>query len=99
MPKVMGAVVKVHGLVSSGRYLPVEERSRENPGKHMTQTFDLGGAAGLTDTSVWVTKLSYVDWAEVAELRYDNGSLWQASSEGRCRAVPSKLRLIDATAQ
>ncbi len=92
--KVMGAVVKVHGVMSSNRYLPVDERS----GEDMTQTFDLGGAAGLTDTSVWVTKLSYVDWAEVTELRYADGSSWHASSKVGCRAVPSKLRLIDATA-
>lgn len=93
-PKVMGAVVKVHGVMSSNSYLLMDERS----GADMTQTFDLGGAAGLTDTSVSVTKLSYVDWAEVTELRYADGSSWHASSKGGCRAVPSKFRLIDATA-
>lgn len=93
--KVMGAVIKAHGSVFSSRLLPVTERTGEN----RTQTFDLGGAIGLRDTSVWVTELSYVSWAEVTELKYADGSSWHASSAGQCRAVPSKLRLVDAVAQ
>ncbi len=38
-PKVMGAVVKVHGVVFSDRYLPVDKRSGENPSGNVTQTF------------------------------------------------------------
>jgi hypothetical protein len=94
-PRILSASVTVHGLSSSNRYLPVDKGSDENT----TQTFDLGGAAGLTDTEILVTKMLFVNWVEVTELRYANGSEWHASSEQQCRVVPSKLRLVDATAQ
>jgi hypothetical protein len=96
-PKIVSASVTVHGLSSSHRFLPVDQGSDENA----TESFELGqghGATGLTHTAVWVRKMLFVNWAEVTELKYADGSTWHASSDSQCRVVPSKLRLIDAVA-
>jgi hypothetical protein len=96
-PKIVSASVTVHGLSSSRRFLLVDQGSDENA----TETFELGpghGATELTHTAVWVRKMLFVNWAEVTELRYADGSTWNASSDSQCRVVPSKLRLIDAVA-
>ncbi len=96
-PKMLSASVTVHGLASSNRYLPVNKGIDEN----RIQSFDLGpsqGASELTNTEVRVTKMLFVRWIEVNELRYADGSTWHASSGEQCSAVPSKLRLVDASA-
>jgi hypothetical protein len=95
--KILSANVIVHGLYSSNRYLPVNKPSDEN----RTQAFQLDrnhAASGLTAAEVRVNQMLFVNWVEVTELKYSDGSAWHASSEGQCRAVPSKLLLIDATA-
>lgn len=96
--KILSASVIVHGLYSSNRYLPVNEPSDEN----RTQAFQLDqnhAASGLTAAEVRVNQMLSVSWVEVTELKYSDGSAWHMSSEGQCRAVPSKLLLIDATAR
>jgi hypothetical protein len=96
--KILNATVAVHGLSSSHRFLPVDKDSIEDT----TENFELGqehGTTALVDTAVWVKKLLFVNWAEVTELKYVDGSTWHPSSDSQCRAVPSKLRLIDAVEQ
>jgi hypothetical protein len=95
--KILSAGVTVHGLSSSNRYLPVDQHSDENA----AQTFKLdraSGADGLTNAAVWLNKILFVNWAEVIELKFADGSVWHESSDSRCRTVPSKLLLVDATA-
>jgi hypothetical protein len=95
--KIVSAIVTVHGLSSSNRYLPVDRRSDENA----TQTFELrpeNGAADLTSADVWLSKILSVSWVELTEMKYADGSAWHASPDLQCRAVPSKLLLINATA-
>jgi hypothetical protein len=96
--RILAATVAVHGLSASGRYLPVGESSDSQT----TQSFQLGSehrAARLTDADVRVNKVLSVDWVEVTKLEYADGSQWQASPDEQCRAVPSKLQLIDAVGE
>jgi dipeptidyl aminopeptidase/acylaminoacyl peptidase len=95
--KMLSASITVHGLSSSNRYLPVNQRSDEKA----TQTFELrpvNGAADLTNAEVWLNKILFVSWVELTEMKYADGSAWHASSGVQCRAVPSKFLLVDATA-
>lgn len=96
-PKILSASVTVHGLFSSNRYLPADQHSPENA----EQTFEVArasGADGLTNAAVWLNKILFVNWAEVTELKYADGSVWHESSDSQCRAVPNRLLLVDATA-
>jgi hypothetical protein len=101
-PKLMSASITVHGSSSSDRYLPVDKRFEENKtDKNKTQTFDLDsghGAAELANSEVRLNKILFVSWVEVTDLRYADGSTWHVSSDAQCRAVPSKLHLVDAAA-
>ena len=97
-PKIVGASVTVHGRVASSRYLPVGVRSDAE----RTQSFELDrdlGPMGLTEREVSVTKMAFVRWADVTELRYADGSVWHESGDAQCRAVPSGFRLVDAAAR
>ena len=99
-PTIMSASVTIHGVSSDSRYLPVGERSDKD--ENRTQTFELDrqpGAAGITHTEVAVTRMLFVRWAEVTELRFADGSTWHASSDERCQAAPSGFHLIDAPAR
>ncbi len=96
-PRILSASVTVHGFTSYKRFLPVDGRSDEST----AQTFELGrgrGTAGLTSAEVRATKMLFVNWAEVTELRYADGSAWHPRADAQCRTVPNKLRLVDATA-
>jgi len=95
--KIVNASVTVHGLSASNRYLPVDKRPDENA----TQTFALrpeNGAADLTNADVWLSKILSVSWVELTGMKYADGSAWHASPDAQCRAVPSKLLLVNATA-
>ena len=88
----------VHGLLASAGYLPVGERSQTA----RTQAFELNlapGKAAVAETEVTVTKMRFVRWAELTELRYADGSTWHPSGTAECRAVPSLFRLVDLAAR
>jgi hypothetical protein len=90
--KIVGASVTVHGLSPQSLYLPVGQR----PSEDRTQTFEFNSQpqAALAGTEVLVTKMSFVRWAELTQLRYADGSTWQPSAYARCKAVPSGFRLV-----
>jgi hypothetical protein len=95
--KIVGASVTVHGLSPQSLYLPVGQR----PSEDRTQTFEFNSQpqAALAGTEVLVTKMSFVRWAELTQLRYADGSTWQPSAYARCKAVPSGFRLVSFLAQ
>jgi hypothetical protein len=95
--KIVGASVTVHGLSPQSLYLPVGQR----PSEDRTQTFEFNShpQAALAGTEVLVTKMSFVRWAELTQLRYADGSTWQPSAYAKCKAVPSGFRLVSLPAQ
>lgn len=95
---ILGATIAVHGMASGNRLLPVKDSAEDNN----VQIFQLSKSPrerGLVQSEVWVTKVAAVEWSEITELRYADGSVWQASKESPCRARPSLLKLVNATAQ
>ena len=97
---IVSATVAVHGAASGNRVLPVKNETAD--ADNNVQIFKLDKSPkerGLSQYEVWVTKLSTVAWSEVTELRYADGSIWQASKESQCMARPSLFKLVDATAQ
>jgi hypothetical protein len=92
--RVVGAQVVIHGLTEYAQVLPVAG----GPKDELSQTFQLkvvSDSSGLTEHDVWVSKM-IVRWAEVTELRYADGSVWQPSKVAYCRAVPSLYQPVDA---
>ncbi len=72
---ISAATVIVHGLTSSGRYLPVKESTNEQA----TQSFHLSSdqrAMGLRDADVRVDKVISVDWVDLKSVKYADGSQW-----------------------
>jgi hypothetical protein len=95
---IVGATIAVHGMASGKRLLPVKDGAEESD----VQIFQLSKSSGerrLFQSEVWVTKVAAVEWSEITELRYADGSVWQALKDSPCRARPSLLKLVNATAQ
>lgn len=93
--KILGATFVVHGVLSSPGYLPLDK----HPEGNTSQTFELGGPTGLTDTEmVGLSKVIFVSWTELTEIRFANSTIWHTSPDAQCRAVPSRLMLVSATA-
>ena len=95
---IVSATVIVHGLSQKGRFLPANSATHEDE----TQVFHLkeaSGTPGLVHSDVWISKMTVIKWAELTELQYEDGSVWQPSKDSQCRSVPSGLRLVNATAQ
>lgn len=98
--KILGASITVHGVSgsNSAQYLLVSRQTSQNK----TQTFKLDRASestGLTHVEVLVTKMMFVRWAEVTELRFADGSIWHPSALAQCRAMPSGFQLLSQSAQ
>ena len=98
-PRIVGARVTVHGVVPTSRLLPAAEHDDAN----RTQSFDLDRLSAkrqdVVEREVSVTRMTFVRWVDVTELRYADGSTWHASKEAQCRAVPSGFRLVDLAAK
>ena len=95
--QILGASVIVHGLSGHERLLLVSDRSLDD----RTQSFDLervSGRASLDQTNVLVTKMMSVEWAEVTELKYADGSVWHPSQSSQCQATPNRFQPVDASA-
>jgi hypothetical protein len=53
-----------------------------------------GEAAGLLVREIWMHKVNTVSWVDLNEIEYADGSVWRASANARCRAVPSNFLLV-----
>ncbi len=98
---ILSANVVIHGSQGSGLLLPVAGQSGQTR-VDSTQSFELKRSSGqqtVADTEVRVTQLRLVRWAELAEVRFADGSIWRPAPDAPCRAVLSPFHLASATAQ
>ena len=86
------ATVVVHGYGTENRVVPA---ASQHPS--LSETFHLQsgrGSASLTSAEVSLHKSRNVEWVELTELRYENGSLWHASAGATCHVIPDAFLLV-----
>jgi hypothetical protein len=98
--KIIGASITVHGVSgsNSAQYFLVSRETSQDK----TQTFKVdrpSKSVGLARVQVLVTKMTFVRWAEITELRYADGSIWHPSALAQCHARPSGFHLVSQPAQ
>ncbi len=94
-PEIASMRVVVHGLTGNWHVSAANPHSEET-----TQSFELNrpdGAKQWTHASLQVTKLPFVNSAEITEITYVNRSMWHPSGDVSCQASPNPLQLIAAS--
>ncbi len=87
--------VVVHGLTGNWHVSPVKPGSEEK-----TQSFELDRPDNVkrwTQASLQVTKLPFVNSAEITEITFVDHSMWRPADGASCQASPNPVQLIAAS--
>ena len=89
--EIVSAEVTVHGYSAKLRVLPVGTES------DASERFTISGAAAeLLVREIWMHRVNTVSWVDLDKVAYADGTVWQASANARCKAVPSNFLLVGA---
>lgn len=91
--QIVKASITVHGPSNKAQVTPASTKADTD----MTETFELRSdaqAKNLLHAAVWMKKMGAVKWVDLTEIEYANGSVWHASSNSKCRAVPNNALLV-----
>ena len=88
----MQADITLHGI-SGSHLVPAGERSSADA----TENFSVSPSSGpnhLFNTVVYLQKLTGVDWVELNEITFADGTKWHASATSTCRVAPNGFQLV-----
>jgi hypothetical protein len=89
--EIVSAEVTVYGHSAKLRVLPVGAAA------DASERFTISGAAAaLLVREIRMHKVNTVSWVDLDKVEYADGSVWQASANARCKAVPSNFLLVGA---
>jgi hypothetical protein len=91
--KIVKANITVHGASGKGHLM----QAGTTTDSETTETFELHSNAGLErlfHSEISLKKMSAVSWVDLTEIEYADGSVWRASADSKCRAVPNSLLLV-----
>ena len=90
--KIVKVNITVHGVDGSARVIPVGGKSSDD----VAELFELTAAGdnSLRHSNVWTQRMSVIQWVDLTEVAYADGSVWLASASGRCRIEPSGFLLV-----
>lgn len=92
---ILKASLTVHGASAKLRTVPASFDVAMPD--DATETFQLTGTQGsLLHSSIWTRQIVAVNWVELTQLEYADGSTWHTSPESRCTAAPSLMVLVDS---
>ncbi len=95
MPAIESIEVTVYGTSQKGLVLPVGTQSTDT----VSKTFQLRRTSDeptLSDADVSMNLVGSLSWADLISISYADGDTWHATTEFRCRAVPSNFLLVGA---
>jgi hypothetical protein len=92
--KIVSADIVVHGYPPTVQAIPATPSAPSE----VTQTFHLtaNDDQPLLHSSVWTEHMTAISWVELTRLDYANGTSWQPSAAGQCRATPSLYLLVNS---
>lgn len=94
-PEIASMRVVVHGLTGNWHVSPVRPSSEEK-----TQSFELDRPSDVKrwrQASLKVTKLPFVNSAEITEITFVDHSMWRPAHGAFCQASPNPVQLIAAS--
>ncbi len=92
--RIVSAEVEVHGTSPRGRLLPLQSASFQETVADAVRRVHLDASVAADQTAthrVNAGQLTSVQWLNVVELRYADGSQWHASGGQQCRVEPNPL--------
>ena len=94
------AKITLHGM-SGAQLLPVGSHGdaglKPDTPKDITESFTVAPAAGakhLFHSTVYTEKLTAVQWIELNEVKYTDGTTWHESVGSVCRVAPNGFMLV-----
>lgn len=93
---IVQARVVLHGI-SGHQVLPAG--NAERPDADSSESFTLSPASDahhVFRSTIYVERLTGVQWVELKELTYADGSRWHESAAGSCRVTPNGYMLVAA---
>jgi hypothetical protein len=90
--KIVKVNITVHGIDGSARVIPAGEKSSDS----VAELFELTAAGdnSLRHSNVWTRGINVIQWVDLTEVAYADGSVWLASASGRCRVEPNGFLLV-----
>ena len=88
---VAEANLTLHGLAGA-QYFPATSNSA-----HPTETFAIAPTAAqnhMLAAMVYAQKLTGVQWIELTDLTFADGTAWHSSANSTCRITPNNFRLV-----
>ena len=93
---LVSADITVHGLSGDGRVLDADSFT---PDVRRTQTFQLSlHSRPLEHASLSISRMPFITYAEVTELRYADGTSWHPSAASACQATPNSIQQLASAA-
>jgi hypothetical protein len=95
MAAIESIEVTVYGTSQKGLVLPVGTQSTDT----VSKTFQLRRTSddtSLSEADVSMQLVGSLRWADLVSITYADGDTWHATTELRCRAVPSNFLLVGA---
>ena len=86
------ARITLHGLSGAG-VIPAGEKA----GADATKSFNVSPSAGANryfHSMVYTGRLTGVQWVELNEITYADGTEWQESADATCRVAPNGFMLV-----
>jgi hypothetical protein len=92
--RIVSADIVVHGYPPTVQAIPATPSAP----KEVTETFHLtaNDDQPLLHSSIWTERMTAIGWVELTRLDYADGTSWQPSTAGQCRATPSLYLLVDS---
>ena len=87
------ALITLHGL-AGGQVVPAKNSAAGNATESFNLTTSGSGAKPLLHSTVYTSKLTGVQWVELNELTYADGSTWHESDTAVCRIAPNGYMLV-----
>lgn len=92
LARIVGAEVEVHGTSPRSRALAVQSAQMDRAVSDAVRTVRLNASVPANQTTthrVNAEELTSVQWLNVIELRYADGSVWHATPDRVCRVEPN----------
>ncbi len=87
------ARITLHGL-AGGRVIPAKDISLGDASESFNLSPSFSGSRHLFQSTIYTKKLTGVQWVELNELTYADGSTWHESDTATCRVAPNGFMLV-----
>ena len=89
--RIAKAQVTLRGWAGGPRVVPLSGNADDDA----VELFQIQkGHDGRLRTAIWPRKMTYVQWVDLTQIEYTDGTIWNSSATSRCRVEPNRFLLV-----